>query len=332
MVINLFVDTNAWLSFYTLSSNHSKTLNELLKKISSKEINLFIPSNQIDEIRRNKEEVIAKQINKISKFSQELKNIKKVPEIIEEDLTSFVENLTKTSKDYKKKAYEETLEVDKVLRKIIKNSKIIEINEGTLEQAKKRALIKGNPPRKKNNFKSCSDAINWESLLYVLNPKEKLVIISNDIDYCSEIDGQKISLFLKEEWKRIKKSDIRLYKTLGSFLTENFENTEISSEEVLSEESSSEYISTSEKGTDWRGIHWGAPERSQNYFGHIPHYGSDVPIAGCQPFSESRIWSLNQEKEVRCSKCNRIFYAEENSLSLKCPYCESTSFYGGGIT
>ena len=67
--MNLFIDTNVFLSFYHLTSDDLEELNKLSVLLEQGQVSLFIPKQVITEFKRNRE-------NKISAATKRLKDQK----------------------------------------------------------------------------------------------------------------------------------------------------------------------------------------------------------------------------------------------------------------
>lgn len=324
MSINLFIDTNIWLSFYN-PDPEIQILEKLFEKIKSGEINLLIPAHQIDEILRNKEGIISKEVKKMTKFIGKINSIESFPELLKEDFDSFIENVEEKTQNHKDVAYKEELEIDQLLNKIIPESKTLNENSKIITLANERTLIRGNPPRKDNAFKSCADSIIWETILYHSKNKEDIIVISNDGDYSSEIDSSKIKLFIKKEWKNKKNSKIKLYKSIGSFFHEELKDTEIKEEEIKSEEESSKAVSLDRTSTFLIPTAFGIGSQ------YPPTSGAPIsPFTEVEPYSFS-IKDFQPEKEIRCPSCGKIFYTKTITDSfvysilapnVKCSHCD----------
>jgi hypothetical protein len=63
--MNLFIDTNIFLSFYHLSSDDLEELRKLGVLLDKKKVTLLLPKQVIDEYRRNREVKIADALKPI---------------------------------------------------------------------------------------------------------------------------------------------------------------------------------------------------------------------------------------------------------------------------
>ncbi len=221
-VKHVFIDSNIFLDFYRLGKEDLEKLNQLIDLIKNGDIKIYLTKQVYDEFYRNREDTFKKtykgfldskmdiQMNSIFKNYpeyQKLTLLKRALEKLKSDLGQKVET------DMDKKS----LVADEVVRKIFDASQVIN-SDIFLDKAVIRHRL-GNPPGKKNN--SYGDEINWETLLQTVPDKEKLIIVSNDGDYESPMSERKIDSYLEAEWKKIKKSKVYLYKSLGVFFKEH---------------------------------------------------------------------------------------------------------------
>jgi predicted nucleic acid-binding protein len=231
--MNLFIDTNILLSFYHFSNEDLNRLKDLKSLIEADQIRLFATQQIIDEFNRNREGKIKDALRRFN--STELKpSIPKLCDGYEE-----TENINKAAaffKDSKKKLLEKltedvknkTLKADQTIDEIFSAIKVIKIDEDTIKKAEKRMKI-GNPPGKNNSY---GDAINWISLLNMVPYNEDLFFVCSDGDYISPLNENELSLFLQEEWNKMKGSKIHFYRTLVDFFKENFPAVKITDEDI----------------------------------------------------------------------------------------------------
>ena len=63
--MNLFIDSNIFLSFYHLTSDDLEELKKLGVLLRQGEVRLFLPSQVVEEIRRNRENKIADAVKRL---------------------------------------------------------------------------------------------------------------------------------------------------------------------------------------------------------------------------------------------------------------------------
>ena len=61
--MNLFIDTNIFLSFYYLSSDDLEELNKLAVLLQQSEVTLFLTNQVVEEFRRNRENRLPAVVN-----------------------------------------------------------------------------------------------------------------------------------------------------------------------------------------------------------------------------------------------------------------------------
>ena len=217
---NLFIDTNVWLLLYHYSSI-DLTYFAKLKSHLNKTIKLYCTEQLRNEFYRNREAKL-----KDSFTNSEIKTkipvyFKAYPEYKEiENLCKDVTRKFNSLKGQIKKDIEsENLEADKSINELFNTAGIIEC-DSYVEKAFHRYKI-GNPPGKDNKY---GDAINWECLLQNVPDGEDLYFISDDKDYKSLLDENKMNPFLVKEWKEKKKSNIYFFTNLKEFLEKNVDD------------------------------------------------------------------------------------------------------------
>lgn len=323
---NLFVDTNVFLRLYSVGEDYPDLISDLIDKVEMGEIKLFITQQVVDEFNRNRETKIMESLKRIKEFERkfsipsfckQMASIRAIKKRFDE-ITSFAK---RAHLDLQKKALSNKLQTDKLFIKLFKVSKIIDISSDILIKAKERVLL-GNPPGKNNSY---GDAINWEILLEKIPSGEDLFLISGDGDYLSKIDNIQINSFLKNEWKRIKKSSVIAYDTLSRFLKEEF-GEDISDEQIVEEEKvpieePREVVGLVPRFANISGsvIHSGSTSSGALVVGSpaigVPSWG--LPVEVLSPFVTSN------EKEIKCSTCGKIFYQEYHWRTPECPYCHT---------
>jgi predicted nucleic acid-binding protein len=245
-MINLFIDTNIFLNFYSFSDEHLDKLEDLIALIKKEKIRLFLTQQVIDEFKRNRERKLKKILEYISSFKANLSS-----PVICHDYADMkkIQNLLKSVDVCKKQLVgllkkgikEKSLKADKLIEEIFSISKTIEISADVLSKAKERFDL-GNPPGKNNSY---GDAVNWEYLLKNVPMSEDIFFVTTDKDYRSDINDTEFSPFLKEEWQNKKKAKIVYYDLLSKFLKEKFPVVKITGKEIKEEkEILPDYISS----------------------------------------------------------------------------------------
>ena len=228
--MQLFIDTNILLSFYSLNQEDLNELHKLIDAIDRQQITLLLTDQIIDEFNRNREQRIDGAIKSLrtQTFNPQYPQISEdYPEIdiLRESLKHYeqahVSLTAKIAIDIKAK----NLKADRIIKSFFSLGKKLTNHPTTLDRARFRMGI-GNPPGKNN---SLGDAINWECLLDETPEGEALYFITGDKDYCSALNDDEFSDFLLTEWYNRKQTDIYFYKRLSSFCKEQFPDIALAS-------------------------------------------------------------------------------------------------------
>lgn len=225
--MNLFIDSNIWLSLYHFTNDDLEQFAKL-KDMINKSIRLFVPQQVYSEISRNREAKLKEALKffdgKDVQFPAFSKGHSEF-EIVKQTYSSFIEQM----KDWKKKINSDillhNLPADKTIEQIFEQIDFLPCQD-YVQKAYNRYRI-GNPPGKDNKY---GDAINWECLLDKVPYHEDLYFISADKDYCSELFDGEMKDFLKSEWANAKNSKIHFYKNLVSFLNKNVSDIKLEAE------------------------------------------------------------------------------------------------------
>ncbi|MDX1949900.1 MAG: PIN domain-containing protein [Rickettsiales bacterium] len=228
--MNLFIDTNIFLSFYHLTNEDLSELEKLLKLIKDKEIDLYITEQVIDEIARNRANKIKEKFEafknekfklQVPSYCKDYEEYHKIKEILKDCERLHSEMLKKIQSDIEKSQ----LKADILIRKLSECAKKIERTSDIIEKAKIRIEL-GNPPGKNN---SLGDAINWESILSL--SVYSFTIISDDSDLYSPLNTDSLNDFLKNEWKLNKKGPLYFYRKLSDFFRKKYPNINLETEQ-----------------------------------------------------------------------------------------------------
>ena len=255
----LFIDTNIWLSLFHLSENDWEQFSTL-ENVLSDEIKLLIPKQVVDEFYRNRDSKIADALSKFKLIKLQTPNIIKQHEEYDE-LYNLQNEFSKKFEKIKDSVIQDikdrNTKADKLISKFFESA--TEVPEEAVLKARLR-YIKGNPPGKNNSY---GDAINWEFLLREVPNDNPLFIITDDKDYYSKLTNkEEINLFLKEEWKAEKNSDVFIFSSLKSFFNQHLQKIKLIDENKKEElidalEQSGAFsithllIAELEKYTDW---------------------------------------------------------------------------------
>ncbi|NJR32808.1 MAG: DUF4935 domain-containing protein [Chamaesiphon sp. CSU_1_12] len=228
--MQLFIDTNILLSFYSLNQEDLAELNKLIEAIERQQITLLLTEQLIDEFNRNREQRIDGAIKSLRtqtfnpQFPQLCEDYPEV-ELLRDSLKQYerihVALINKIIADIKAK----DLKADRIVKSLFSSGKKLVANLDILDRARLRMGV-GNPPGKNN---SLGDAINWECLLDNTPAGEDLYFITGDKDFASALNEDEFSDFLLNEWHEKKQTKINFYKRLSGFCKEQFPDIAIAS-------------------------------------------------------------------------------------------------------
>jgi hypothetical protein len=211
---SLFIDANQYLKLYMADTGKKK----LLHILSENQTYIFVTSQVVDEVQRNKLSVAERFLKTIT---QEVKERKlptfDTPEHFFGRSDSTAEGL------HEKLAHiqRETQEVEEILRnaafQVLQQisrsedevskalaelfSKAVIHTEEELQHAKERR-DRGNPPGKPAG--PLGDQLNWEQLLSHCKHKSKIWLVSEDSDYTIKFQGKRfLNSFLQGDLERV---------------------------------------------------------------------------------------------------------------------------------
>lgn len=221
--MQLFIDTNILLSFYSLNQEDLAELSKLSDLIAQQHITLLLTDQLIDEFNRNREQRIDGAIKSLRnqtfnpQFPQLCEDYPEVT-IVRESLKHYEQAHTALVNRIVADIQAKQLKADRIIQSFFALGKKIPANSQILDRAKFRMAV-GNPPGKNN---SLGDAINWECLLAEVPAGEDLFFVTGDKDYCSALNEDEFSDFLQTEWYNQKQKRIYFYKRLAGFCKERF--------------------------------------------------------------------------------------------------------------
>lgn len=229
--MNLFIDTNVLLNFFHFSKDSLEELEKVFVLQNYGKISLWLTDQVELEFSRNRETKIA---DALKKFLDEKPN-SGIPHVArgypESDQLIEALKQVNSSRDQlmvkvRNDISEKSLYADKLIKEIFAKSTRIKFTEGQFCAAKRRSDLRS-PPGKNN---SLGDAINWEALLEAIPEGQDIFIVSEDGDFASPLDAERLSDFLTEEWAGKKKSKAVLYKRLSQFLSLMFPDAKVAAE------------------------------------------------------------------------------------------------------
>lgn len=229
--MNIFLDTNIFLSFYHFTNDDLEELKKLSVLLGQGKVKLYLPEQVIQEFTRNRENKIADALKQLREQKLDLR----FPQFIKE--YDEFDNLRQLQRSYSKIHVEliqkaitdiqaQDLKADKIIQDLFKNGIEIPVSGEIKELARTRMAV-GNPPGKNG---SLGDALNWEVLLKNIPNGEPLYFITDDKDYASPIDSNIFNAYLSKEWQDQKQSKVVYYKSLSEFFKEHFPKITLASE------------------------------------------------------------------------------------------------------
>jgi hypothetical protein len=229
---HLYIDTNAYLTFYHLSSDDLEELKKVLVLIErTNEITLHLPAQTIDEYERNREVKIADALKRFreEKLNKEFPQIcKEYPEYskMREAIKEYDQQKAKLLEKLTSDITNHKLEADRIIKSLFEKA----IKYPSTDELINRARIRydlGRPPGKN---KSYGDALNWEALLNGVNNEIDLHFVSEDKDYYSDLNNLIFNHYLAKEWSVKKSSRIFSYKRMSEFFKANFPHIKLAAD------------------------------------------------------------------------------------------------------
>ena len=230
-VLHVFIDTNVYLTFFSFTEDDLEELRKLAEAIDNDDVKLWTTGHVQVELRRNRELKVAESFEALRglKPAQAMPQMaKNLPEFGEftEARRDFGRKLNALTDRLTKQFEEGTLAADGVLAELMHAAEVIPITDEIVEAARLR-VDTGNPPGKRG---SLGDALNWEALLSACEDGEDLFLVTGDSDYVSKTNRERISLFLADEWRETKSSEIKLYRRISSLFQDELPDIELARE------------------------------------------------------------------------------------------------------
>ena len=240
--LNLFVDANIWITFW---ASGAKNLNQLRKLSSDKKINLITTDHLRDEVYRNRDYHLLQSFIMKKNFGlpTKLKDLRiRNPSFLAgfsdyEEVSRGIEQFNATVEKADKQLEDMRKNLDKLKRSFLRSKKFklpadkifeaifqspIPISEGVFQRAHRRNLL-DNPPAKGGGLGDC---IHWEAVLEIVPEGQDLYFVSSDTDFKGLDDTNvkntsKLHTFLQREWEYSKRSKVRFYNKIQSFIKDN---------------------------------------------------------------------------------------------------------------
>lgn len=226
MKLNIFIDTNIFLNFYSLSEDDIEKLKKILKLIDDGEIDIILPTNVKDEFNKNRLKKIystTSEFNKSNEFYLPViyKQYEEADALRrkQQELKLLINTLKAKLKN---DAENGSLSADAVINEIFSKAVPAYLADDVYELALKR-FKRHLPPRKNDAGSSIGNAINWESVKK-FSPNGDIHIISEDGDYRDSINNPNdtVKYYLGNEWFKDKNGKVYLYNNLNAFFERKF--------------------------------------------------------------------------------------------------------------
>jgi hypothetical protein len=229
--MDLFLDSNIYLSFYKLSDDDLEELEKLAVAVKSGGTTLYVTDQVRSEYMRNREAVIADSLKAFegaklpTAFPRLLTSFAEYDEM-RQALAWYEEQRRELLKLAREVAAEKELRPDGLIRELFEVADAIPLDDDIWDAAKKRYDL-GNPPGKKSSY---GDAVNWESLMARVPDEQDLLFVTSDTDFISKLDSKLLLDVLRSEWNQRKHSDVILYSNLASLFKDKYPSIRLASE------------------------------------------------------------------------------------------------------
>lgn len=226
MPLQLFIDTNVYLSFYHFSSDAIDSIDGLIERVLAGDIVVHLPEQVENEWERNREIKLSNAASEFQKITFQNQIPRHMHDLSKAQTYLDAVKEAKKARDHliaeaNAKARTSGLKVDVMLRRLFDASIKHEDDDGIYDLGKRRA-DRGNPPGKPG---SVGDQYNWEMLLAKV-PDADLYVVTKDGDYGSPLGGKDESgiayphPFLKREWsKRKNNANLYIFDSINALLS-----------------------------------------------------------------------------------------------------------------
>jgi hypothetical protein len=226
----LFLDSNTYLGFYSLSPADVAELDKLFDLVKLGKLRLLLSSQVTDEVKRNRARVVAEQLRQLrdarlqvpipglASGTDSAETLKKAVATTQKHHSQLVDELTCAARD-------RSLPADRLITKLFEAAKTL-IHSEALQAAQRRKAL-GNPPGKGS---SLGDGVNWETILAHGQAGEDLCFVSGDSDFANPLDLSQFDDFLAEEWAVAKLSSVKFFRDIKGFLDHDFPDIRIASD------------------------------------------------------------------------------------------------------
>ena len=222
-MINLLIDANIYLRFYSYAEDTFNELEKLAALIETHKICLYLPDQVKKEVSRHREAEISRGVDRFATSNFKIE----IPQFARHfkeslDLLDRLKAASEAKAELTKKIQEEiqtaNLRADELIRKLGESAITVDNTTDHVERARLRNAI-GEPPGKRETL---GDQIIWESMLDAVPNDNDFHIITNDGDYYSKLKPDCPHASLESEWKYLKKGNLYCYKSLSKFTQNHF--------------------------------------------------------------------------------------------------------------
>jgi PIN domain len=225
---HLFLDANIYLRFYKLADSDVKELDRLVMLVKSGEVKLYLTEQARDEFRRNRDGVIAESLDWIKKqrlnpsFPRMFVNHAEFDDL-DKTIQSYEGQRKKMLEEITDAAVKGELAADELIEELFGLAEFIPLTDPIWEKARQRYDLR-NPPGK---GKSYGDAVHWVSLMHALPDGTDILIVTDDGDFKSKLDPEKVSDFLGKEWAEKKGATATVYSSLPEMFREHYKDIKL---------------------------------------------------------------------------------------------------------
>jgi len=229
--MNVFIDTNVFLSFYHFTSDDLEELKKLRVLLKDEKVRLLLPDQVVFEFNRNRDSKIDdalkrlkdhKLIHQFPQFCKDYDEYEKIRSLQDDSKRALADLIQKAEEDIGAAK----LKADDVIRGLFDAADTLPTTDELYHRARRRTDI-GNPPGDKG---SVCDRLIWEHLLESVPDGQDLHIVTADGHFASALDATSLSSFLVQEWQENKHADGILYTSLTPFFRKHFPDISLASE------------------------------------------------------------------------------------------------------
>lgn len=230
-MLNVFIDANIYLRFYSYSDDAIDELEKFKNLIRTRQINLILTDQVQSEVHRNKESELARALDRFNKSG----TLPEIPRFaLHYEKAGDLREIFKTCLALKAELYNEIreqldqgqLRADHIIIELFQIASSLRITSDHITRAERRRAV-GNPPGKRD---SLGDQVNWEALLDTIPVGQDLHLITADKDFNSNLFEGRPSFPLVHEWRTQKSAELHLFPSLRAFAAQHFPEIKLPSD------------------------------------------------------------------------------------------------------